>query len=124
MSSDGTQALWNFDKAAAVFPLEYRIREGEAVVKAVYEGIPPHVAIQHIEAVRAADPHSPNLWFFLGAQRARLNDLPGLIEARATLESVIPGWRNIELLREAEARLAAAPDSAANTAGDLTTPAR
>lgn len=111
--SDGTEALWLFDKAAAVFPPEYRIREGEAVFKSIYEGIPPEVAIDQIQAELRRDPWSPNLWFFLGIQRARQGDLAGVMRARAMVESVAPMWANVEALKKAELELQAAlPDRA------------
>lgn len=105
MAVDGTSALWKFNQAAVLFPLEYRLREGDAVYKAIQEGIPPDVAIAHLQDVLRTDPDSPNLWFFLGVQKARLGDKEGVREAVRKLERVAPMWANTETLRQTEAAL-------------------
>ena len=97
--------MWNFDRAAALFPLEYRLREGDAVYKAIQEGIPPQIALGQLYDMLASDPHSPNLWFFIGIQKARLSDLAGMKEARERLEVLAPMWANTATLKQTEQAL-------------------
>lgn len=105
MSVDGSAALWKFNQASILFPIEYRLREGDAVYKAIQEGIPPDIALEGLKEVLRTDPNSPNLWFFVGVQKARMNDKDGVREALAKLERLAPMWANTEMLRKTEAAL-------------------
>jgi hypothetical protein len=111
MESDGTEALWRFEQANAVWPFQIRHQADLAVYKASHEGIGPGVALNALERVLPIDKNSPGIWFFIGIQELRRGDTAKAREALAVLERVAPSWQHADTLRQGIKAVAAQLES-------------
>ena len=68
---DGSVALFLHREAAALFPFEYRLREGNAAIAGMANGIPPDIALRDIDALLAVDPWSGSMTYLKFLQELR-----------------------------------------------------
>lgn len=79
-------------RAAAIFPLEARIREANARLHASFGRVPPSVALIELRRALEAAPNSPQLLYLLGRQQLRAADPAGALETLGRMRRLAPDW--------------------------------
>ena len=99
-ATDYPHAFLSFERAEAIWPLKFRVREGHALSYSNTNNIDPGLALEALNVGLENDPYSPSLLWNKAMQELRRGQAPRAWKIMKEFEEVSNDWpENAELLK-------------------------
>ena len=91
-ATDYPHAFLSFERAEAVWPFKFRIREGQTMAYSSTNNVDPNLALEAIDAGLANDPYSPSMLWHKTMQELRRGAMVAAWETMQRFEQVSDNW--------------------------------